>query len=252
MENIPEKFWLDDYKILYIKDNYLKFFPDKNMTKIQQLNAITRFSIYLFVLLFTFNVNEKWILLPIFLVIFSIVLFKIHSEHLLKLKNDIKEKKDDVINLDLTEKELENIQYQDKEDLWDSKGYNENKTDKQKEYFDSYDKSIVEGVKETCTKPTKDNPFMNYMISDYKDEPNKLKACTNVEKEIDDNFNHNLYKDIDDLFEKKNSQRQFYTMPNTQNPNDQKAFAEWLYKIPEICKTDQEHCLKYEDLRYIK
>lgn len=250
MNNLPEKFWLDDYKILYINDNYLKFFPDKNMTKIQQLNAITRFSIYLFVLLFIFNINDKWLLFPIFLIIFSIVLYKIHSEHLLKLKDELKNKNEDIINLDLTEEEIKNIQYQDKEDLWDM-GKKEEKVIGN-EYFDNYDKNIIEGVKETCTKPTQDNPLMNYMISDYKDNPDKLKACTNVETDIDNNFNHNLYKDIDDLFEKKNSQRQFYTMPNTQNPNDQKAFAEWLYKIPETCKTDQEHCLKYEDLRYVK
>lgn len=246
-----DNFWLDDYKILYINNNYLKFFPDKNMTKIEQLNAITRFSIYLFILSFMFNINDKWLLLPIFLIIFTIVLFKIHSQHLLKLKNELGNKKEDVINLDLTEKELTNIQHQDKEDLWDMGKKKENKTEK-KEYFDAYDKNIIEGVKETCTKPTQDNPFMNFMISDYKENPDKLKACTNVDKEIDDNFNHNLYRDIDDLFERKNSQRQFYTMPNTQNPNSQKEFAEWLYKVPEICKTDQEHCLKYEDLRYIK
>ena len=58
-------------------------------------------------------------------------------------------------------------------------------------------------------------------------------------------------QDVDDLFGRYNSQRQFYTMPSTTVPNDQKSFAEWLYKTPETCK-ENSLCLKYEDNRYNK
>ena len=41
---------------------------------------------------------------------------------------------------------------------------------------------------------------------------------------------------IRNIFSKNNSQRQFYTTPVTTIPNDQKSFANWLYKTPPTCK----------------
>ena len=38
---------------------------------------------------------------------------------------------------------------------------------------------------------------------------------------------------LSDVFGKRNSQRQFYTMPNTEVPNSQDEFAKWLYGKPE-------------------
>ena len=109
-----------------------------------------------------------------------------------------------------------------------------------------------------CTAPTLDNPFMNPTMKDYMnvDESGKIvdrpAACDanepDVKKSIDDNFNNNLYRDIDDVFGKMNSQRQFYTVPSTTIPNKQDEFAKWLYKTPSTCKEDQ-NCLRYEDLR---
>ena len=52
-----------------------------------------------------------------------------------------------------------------------------------------------------------------------------------------------------DLFGTKNSQRQFFSVPQ-RGVADTKKFAEWLYKPSTNCKTDNE-CVPYEDLRYI-
>ena len=90
-----------------------------------------------------------------------------------------------------------------------------------------------------CQESTKNNPFMNVLMSDYKINP-KRKACkidNRVRKVISKNFNHNLYKDVSDVYEKSNSQRQYYTMPSTTIPNDQSSFAKWLYKVPSTCKS---------------
>ena len=70
-----------------------------------------------------------------------------------------------------------------------------------------------------------------------------------IKKQIDSSFNNNLYKDVNDVFGKMNSQRQFYTMPSTTIPNAQDDFAKWLYLNPKTCKEDQDYCLKYEDVR---
>ena len=100
-------------------------------------------------------------------------------------------------------------------------------------------------------KPTIDNPFMNIAFDDYLKKPNrealsKLNNYNNEEinKSIENKFNYNLYKDVSDIFNRNNSQRQFYTMPVTTIPNKQTKFAKWLYSNPKSCKTDNIHCYK--------
>lgn len=102
-----------------------------------------------------------------------------------------------------------------------------------------------------CTRPTKDNPFMNVTVNEYMDDPTRPEACEyeKVKPNVETHFDHNLYKDINDLFDKNNSQRMYYTAPITTVPNDQGGYAKWLYNIPATCKEDQENCLRYEDTR---
>lgn len=113
-------------------------------------------------------------------------------------------------------------------------------------------------VKPTCTKPSKTNPMMNVLLYDYIDaeHSDKPAACLHddpeTKKEVNKNFYDNLFVNVDDIYENRNSQRQFYTMPVSTIPNDQDSFAKWCYKMPEEdgCKTNQESCLRYEDVRY--
>jgi hypothetical protein len=109
--------------------------------------------------------------------------------------------------------------------------------------------------KNTCRKSTIDNPFMNTNIYDLNN--GYIPSACNVDDEdikedMKVNFNHNLFRDVDELWERENSQRQFYTTPNTTVPNNQIEFAKWLYKIPETCKESNKNgeCLRYDDLRY--
>lgn len=115
------------------------------------------------------------------------------------------------------------------------------------------DEEIEEFESNTCRKPTQSNPFMNPSVVEFGDGDIPT-ACNADDEDINDNvnenFNKDLFRNIDDLWDKTNSQRQFYTVPNTSNPNDQQGFAEWCYKTDNTCKEDQEGCLKYEDLRY--
>jgi hypothetical protein len=97
-----------------------------------------------------------------------------------------------------------------------------------------------------CTKPTKNNPFMNVLMSDYNgsEKPPGCPHDSEIKKLIEENFDFNLYKDSDDLFSRNNSQRQFYTNPSTTIPNDQESFAKWLYKPGTTCKEDSIKCPK--------
>lgn len=189
-----DKFWLDDYKVFFEDNRYLYFFPNKTMSRIEQLNAISRFGFYLLVLLLITSNKEEWLFIPFLLITISIVLYFIE-------KMTKKEKKE----------------------------------------------------KRKCKMPTKQNPYMNTLMT-LDDENNSIPACdinnNEVKTEMKKEFNRDLYRNIDDLFERKNSERQFYTLPASTDPSDRDKFLDWVYKPVRTCKEDGLQCLEYEDIRY--
>jgi hypothetical protein len=74
-------------------------------------------------------------------------------------------------------------------------------------------------------------------------------SSPSVKNEIETNFNNNLFRDVQDVFGKSSSQRQFFTMPWTTIPNDRESFQQWLYLSPATCKENSDNCLNYEDIR---
>ena len=91
-----------------------------------------------------------------------------------------------------------------------------------------------------CVIPTIENPFMNPSIIDYTNNNNNIKSCpidnNIINNNINDYFQQNVYKDINDIYEREFSARQFYTMPATTIPNDRKSYEEWLYHRDKTCK----------------
>jgi hypothetical protein len=105
------------------------------------------------------------------------------------------------------------------------------------------DYEVVQGE---CSKPSINNPFMN--INQITDNKQKPPACKYYDKpkvasEVEKDFEYNLYRDVSDLYNKRNSQRQYYTMPSTTIPNEQTSFAKWLYLSPPTCKEDSIRCV---------
>ena len=76
--NQKEKFWMDDLRELYQNNNYLKFFPRYEMTRTEQLNAITRFCLYFIILIILFDKNEDWLYLPITVIVLVVILYNIN------------------------------------------------------------------------------------------------------------------------------------------------------------------------------
>ena len=216
-----DKFWTEDINVLFSKNNYLAFFPNKKMSKNEQLNALTRFSIYSFIILLLFSSNYEWLYVPILILIIAIVMNYLEKQNFIEhmASDDLMDIQDNTIPME-EENKYNNIQ--------------ENTVDK-------------------CRKPTKDNPFMNVPVHDFVKGEDDIPACEQTEeikREINDNFYKDLYRNQDDLFEKKNSERQFFTMPSTTTPNDQIAFAKWCYSTPDTCKETGLTCLKNVDMRY--
>lgn len=110
---------------------------------------------------------------------------------------------------------------------------------KKENFLDSKNLDIVDD--ELCVKPTIDNPFMNPSVMDFQNE--NIKACNGSENKIKNLFKKRIFKDVNDLYDKNISERQFYTVPSTTIPNDQEKFAIWLYNKDKTCKENNgEQC----------
>ena len=103
-----------------------------------------------------------------------------------------------------------------------------------------------------CQKPTKDNPFMNYTVNDLMTNPNRLRACDyeSVKDEMRKEFRQTVYSDTSDIWGKFITDRNYYTMPNTELVNDQTGFATWCFGNSGECKTYGTNCLKVRDPTY--
>lgn len=287
-------FWLNDITILYKNKNYLHFVPTSSMTRIEQLNAITRFCIYLSILFLLFdNSSENYILLPIIGLIFVIFLYNIFNtdvdgkykelSRMRHINSDKHEYPVDInyrtyqvnvdgntrtIDIDDEEqkqynKQIENEQTKDTQLVLESGEYTSDGNINNGTYYGPLtDKNKLKDIKysldeirlyekNTQLKPTNDNPFMNASVNDFNTD-NIIVPANSDDKDIQNDakikFNKDIYKDFQDLYNKQNSQRQFFTVAHN-IPNDQEAFARWCYKFPSTCKTSQDKCLRYEDLR---
>lgn len=125
-------------------------------------------------------------------------------------------------------------------------------------YFIYKNEDKKESMTQIQAKPTLNNPFMNPTILDYGVPQEKkvpiystdTKNAENIREKIEQNFNHNLYKSIDDVYDTNNGRRQFYTVPNTDIPSDQDKYLEFLYGgMRKNCKSDTTQCEPYSDLR---
>lgn len=103
-------------------------------------------------------------------------------------------------------------------------------------------------------RPTPNNPFMNVLITDYVENPARGPADDvenpAVKKEIEQHYGTGLYRDVDDIWDNRNSQRQYYSMPSSTIPNDRENFMNWCWKTPNTCKDGNlTRCLRYDDVR---
>jgi hypothetical protein len=268
-------FWLDDITELYKDDKYSIIIPNNNMTRIEQLNTISRSLIYLFILILFFGNNKKYMFVPIILLVFIGIINNISNfdnlsknkelQRILnnrKIENEKEKQKNidyDLESSDSSNSTITNINEENDQNVKIETGYYDSNGDL---YFDEDIKEpeenlytaveLIEYEKAHHVRPTRDNPFMNPNITQYNN--NQSPQASNIDdKEIneeqEEQFNKDLYRNMEDLFNKKNSQRQFYTLPSTSIPNNQIEFAKFAYKLPYSCKEDQERCLRFEDLR---
>jgi len=218
-ENVlGDPFWGDDINILFDFSRAIEFFPTRDMSTNEKLNAISRFFIYLGILMFIGFRNYNLLFIPIIAMgILYLVFTNDRTLHEINIEEfDRNVKRELNINEDTPIK--------------------------------------INEVGDICQRPTRNNPFMNVLINEITENPNRPPACyyadEDIREETEKYFNHNLYKNVEDIWDKRNGQRQYYTMPWTTIPNDRDTFMKWCWKTTNVCKDgDLDYCLRYEDMR---
>tara|TARA_B110000444_G_C18803922_1_gene578930 strand:- start:570 stop:1406 length:837 start_codon:yes stop_codon:yes gene_type:complete len=251
---MSNKFWLNDPTALLKKDKMFDFLPKNSMSFSEKLNAISRTIIILTTLGYLFTKSFNILVSGIVTLIVIVILFKSKNNKLLLGK----------------------------------------------EGYDNIQAENFAKLAKTLTSPTDKNPYMNFMLTDYKDKPekkpalplfnpkvnlkSKMKNMENLGKKfpgpkgdtqsevqktalqfkyrmksteesdfnnkkniyefekgkdnMDEKIRQKLFKNLGDSLDYDNFSRNFYTMPNTTNPNDQKAFAKFCYGDMKSCKED--------------
>ena len=173
------------------------------MTLIEKLNAIMRMAIILSLVLYMITGTYQYLYIMIIIGVITYYIYSTQEKNMELYFNSNKNSNENVIQ---------------------RAKIDENKTD---------------------VLPTTENPFMNInLITDDKQKLAPAPSWNNekMQKDIDDKFNFNLYRDVGDLYGKSNSQREFYTMPSTTIPNNQTSFAKWCYGTGPTCKEKSIYC----------
>ena len=197
---ITTPFWYNDISILYSKNSITEIFPSKRFDILRKLNAIVRLSVVYTLIMYFMKRDQKYLAIPLIVMgITWMIWYKqddIHTDTI--LKESMSDKLDELVR--------------------------------------------INDLNTECRVPEKENPFMNPTLADYgTNKPPPPKSCPSynnvgVQRRVEELFNEDLYRDVNDIFGKNNSQRQFYTVPGNQVPNDQGSFAQWLYGTPPTCK----------------
>ena len=226
--------FFNNIELLYDKNHILEIVPTASMNNSQKINSIIRFSLFFSILLYIFTENYLYLYIFLITLIVTYIIFIFSGKEFFKSNdNGDNDNDNDNGNNDNGDNDNGNNDNGDNDN-----GDNDNGPNK----FVS-EKNDSLNVK--CVLPDDNNPLMNPLIGQSKNN-NKI-ACSldnkNIEDMVDKKFNA-LCMDSNTVLNNKFTQRPFYTVPNTTNPNDQKSFAKWLYDTPVSCSTGDNGLLK--------
>jgi hypothetical protein len=222
--------WYRDVSVLFRRP--LEFFPSRDQTAEERVNSMVRLLTYCGLAVFAYNRRPKYLVFTAF----AIALVSLaHRSY-----------RSDTIT-DFVDKESRSVARLAFRDGGKGKGSPGAKTEEkfapvQRRESTTTPRDSQAG--KACTWSTAKNPFANVLLTDYVDNPDRPPACKYdvMKKDIRANFNRNLIRDAGDVFEKQNSQRQYYTMPVTTTYADTLAFAEFAYGRGRGCKDDTSKC----------
>ena len=231
-------FWLKDPSILLNKNNILQIWPTSNLGFDEKLNAITRLIIILSILGYFITNSFNILFIGLITLVIIILLYCTKSQA--------------TINTSLIQAGFN--------DGFADGGTGTNIIDGPKTLKTYLDKEFV--------TTNKKNPLSNVLLTDIVDNPKRKAAPpsfnTQVYENISDktkkmvqylnpgikNTNQQLFGDLGEKFELDQSMSRFYSTPNTKIPNDQGAYAQFLYGDMPSCKTGDAFACVQDNLRY--
>ena len=201
--------WLNDPRILLRKDKIMEIWPSQDMTAEEKVNAVSRLVIILVIIGFLLTLKVNIFILGAATLGIVYLLYYFQNRSVNKYKEKFSNKMSGVYPL-----------------LTDPLMYNMNKN--------------------LFQKPKQSNPLMNVTLPEIYYDPKRKPAAPafmpEVEKEInksvkefvtepfdDPKIKDKLFADLGDELTFNRSMLQYNAMPNTQVPNDQGAFQEYLY-----------------------
>jgi hypothetical protein len=232
-------FWSNDPTILLNKDYIFELWPSSNMNYEQKLNAITRLVILLTILGYIFTMSNNIIFIGFGMIVVIFILHRMQKQKITKELLNSKEGFSGINNSNLSNDET--IITPDT-----LKGY----------------------LKSEFTKVNKKNPLGNVLLTEIVDDPTRKPAPPSFNTEVYEdinvttkkmvqslnpgikNTNKQLYGDLGEQFEFDQSQRSFYSTPNTKIPNDQGAFANYLYGDMPSCRDGDAFACIQDNIRY--
>ena len=213
-------FWLNSPSILWEDAaDFYPFHPIAQKCTSTALNSLTRFGIYLSIVLSIVNMNLSYINIALGIAIISVAAF-----YGMKGQGTLREG------------------FETSKIVGPTLFPNSTNDSKLVGGIEVADKPVddVIGVTDR-TLPTGPNPFMNLLINEIKDNPTKPSASNintpEMARQLSDQFQTNIYSDPNDVFQHTQNQRTWVAQPITSIPNDRESFQNWLYRVPgRTCK----------------
>jgi hypothetical protein len=210
--------WYKDPKVLIEKAKVLELWPAPEMTFAEKINAMVRLIIVLTIAGFVLTKAIRIIIVGI--ITLAVLSFLYYTQA---------DKKEGFANLDPREPAPQKPIQLNEKDFYEA---------------------------------TWKNPFSNVLLPEINDDPNRKMAKPAFHKPTEEliqhktrkmveelnptiaNIDKKLFQDLGDAFEFRNSLIPFNSSPVTTIPNDQKAFAEFLYGNMPSCKSgaDPKDC----------
>lgn len=219
-----ENYWFQDLACtIFNLDFVIKIIPTSDMTYAEKINCLVRLSIYIGVILALFYSNFLFLYIPIITMLGTYVLYLFRIDALDKTRMSTGGPNATLSQISTAAK---------------NSTMNKNMVGVGSASVGGNGESFEDVLNiRRCVKPSNDNPFMNPLVFDSRLRDS---ACDAVKPEnqlkIEKEYNRYCIKDISDIWNHNSGRRQFYTVASTTYPNDQGAFANWLYKTPPTCK----------------
>lgn len=217
------KYWFENMNELINIDNMNQFLPSREMVYPAKVNALVRLSWYIGLLAGIFTSNYLYLYIPIITMIVTYVLYLFRHEELQTV---------------LTQQKIEKALQKQTNKLSSSSSSSTSLP------IQKIDSKLIEKFQDyldtngLVTRPSDNNPFMNPMPFDDRKRFPAVPILSNPinKAEIELAYDKGNWRDVNDVWDRNNGKRQFFTMPWTTYPNDQGSFANWLYKTPQTCK----------------